>query len=133
MSQVLTKSEVANKIIVGLEAILRTKIDYKQTIVHPDYFIIDIMLPLGYIYNLSGMGRTLILEIRTLGNDPIGKIDVTVPMGKKLVFFVYLPNFWAEVFRWTIESREKEYYLIIDEEPGVTYVMLSDVPSEELA
>jgi hypothetical protein len=128
MAQVLTRSEVANKIIAGLQAILRTKIQYYDVFIYPEYVAIEITLPKGYVYNLSGKGRTLILEIRTLGHDPIGKIDVTLPFGRELLFYVQISSVMAEVFKWTVETREKEYYLIIEEELGTAFVTLSDVP-----
>jgi len=132
-----TRSTAANEIIKGLEAILKTKIQYEVTEMD-NYTIISIMLPRGYEYKLSAAGRTFAVEIRAIKHgileithDILGKFSVTIPF-KSVRFLIAFNNLSAEVFKWTIDTENQDAYIIVDEEPGETYIMLSDVSHSRL-
>jgi len=125
-----TRSTAANEIIKSLEAILKTKIQYEVTEMD-NYTIISIMLPRGYEYKLSAAGRTFAVEIRAITHDILGKFSVTIPF-KSVRFLIAFNNLSAEVFKWTIDTENQDAYIIVDEEPGETYIMLSDVSHSRL-
>ena len=125
-----TRSAAANEIIKGLEAILKTKIQYEVTEMD-NYTIISIMLPRGYEYKLSAAGRTFAVEIRSITHDILGKFSVTIPF-KSVRFLIAFNNLSAEVFKWTIDTENQDAYIIVDEELGETYILLSDVPHSRL-
>jgi len=125
-----TRSTAANEIIKGLEAILKTKIQYEVTEMD-NYTIISIMLPRGYEYKLSAAGRTFAVEIRAIKHGILGKFSVTIPF-KSVRFLIAFNNLSAEVFKWTIDTENQDAYIIVDEEPGETYIMLSDVSHSRL-